>query len=93
MKNSNCTIGAGTRVSITTKATRATTDAANRPMIRGEPQPQLVLSTSARMSAVRPADSARMPGMSTRLSIVSSRDSLVANSVTATAAAATGTLM
>ena len=94
LKNSNCTIGAGENFASTaTKATRLNTATASRPMILSEPQPQLLLSTSARMRAVSPTDSVAMPGMSMRRSIVSSRDSCVANSVTATAPIATGTLM
>ena len=62
-------------------------------MIAGEPQPQELPSTSASTSAVRPVDSAAMPGKSTVRATVSSRDSRVANSVTTTARTATGRLM
>ena len=41
-KNSNSTIGARTCVSITTKATRPRRMPRTAPMMRGEPQPQLV---------------------------------------------------
>ena len=77
---------------MTTKPTRPMTAAANSAMISGEPQPQALPSTSARTSAVRPVDSAAMPGKSTVRATVSSRDSRVANSVTTTATTATGRL-
>src|SRR5919204_3011336 len=94
LKNSNCTIGAAEYFSSTRmNATRATAAMASRPTIFVDPQPQLLLSTRARMRAVRPTDRVAMPGMSTVRSMVSSRDSCVANSVTATAPTATGTLM
>ena len=67
-----------------------TTDNASSATIAGDPQPHELPSTSARTSAVSPADSAAMPGMSTWCSVVSSRDSRVAKSVTATAPTATG---
>src|SRR5689334_12313809 len=94
LKNSNCTIGAAEYLASTsTKPISATAATTSRAMILVDPQPQLLLSTSARIRAVRPIDSVAMPGMSTVRSIVSSRDSRVANSVTATAPTATGTLM
>ena len=78
-------IGARTRSSITTKAASATAARANRPTIRGEPQCQLLPSTSASTSAVNPTVSAAMPPTSTPRPTVSSRDSRAANSVTASA--------
>ena len=61
--------------------------------MRGEPQPQLLPSTSASTSAVRPTVSAAIPAKSTVLPTVSSRDSLAANSVTRVATTAIGGLM
>ena len=59
-------------------------------MIRAEPQPHALPSTSASTSAVRPTVIVAMPGMSTDCAAVSSRDSCVANSVTTTASGGHG---
>ncbi len=86
-------IGTGTRRSTAAKKAMPSAASANRPRIRGEPQPQALASTSASTSAVRPSVMTLMPAMSTFGTTVSSRDSLAANSVTTIAPAATGRLM
>ena len=61
-------------------------------MIRGEPQPQALPSTSASTSDARPMVSVATPGKSTVRATVSSREFVAANSVTTTQTIATGTL-
>ena len=61
-------------------------------MIRGEPQPQALPSTSASTSAARPVVSVAMPGRSTLRATVSSRELAAAKRVTTTHTIATGTL-
>ena len=92
-KNVKSTIGTGTRRSTAAKLAMPTAASANRPRIRGEPQPHAFASTSASTSAVRPTVMTLMPVTSTFGITVSSRDSFAANSVTAIAPAATGRLM
>src|SRR5205085_12385406 len=80
-KKTKSTIGARERSSIRTNAASPTAASTNSPITTGDPQCQLLPSTSASTSAVRLAVSVTIPGQATDRWTVSSRLSFVATSV------------